>query len=125
MRFCGEANEQRGIRPGLVFQNNTGNAYSPNIIVLPLTSSIKKLNQPTHVYVPSNGTGLLKNSVVLCENPETMSKDKIGEYLTTLPREYMEKIAIASMLASSAISFIKPEVLMAVREKALMLNATA
>ena len=85
MHFGGSGNEQRGWRPGLVFQNNLGNLHSPNIIALPLTSSIKKSNQPTHVVIPAEGTGLAKDSMVLCENPERMSKDRLGNYLTTIP----------------------------------------
>lgn len=125
MHFGGSGNEQKGWRPGLVYQNNLGNLHSPNIIALPLTSSIKKSNLPTHVFVPSNGTGLLKDSMVLCENPERMSKERIGSYITTLSSEYMSKVAVANILASSAISFIDPDVLLSVWQKALMLNATA
>lgn len=125
MRFGGSGNEQRGWRPGLVFQNNLGNLHSPNIIALPLTSSIKKSNQPTHVVIPAEGTGLAKDSMVLCENPERMSKDRLGNYLTTIPAQYMSKVAIANLLASSAISFIDPDVLLSVWQKALALNATA
>lgn len=47
MKFSGDGCEQSGIRPGLVFQNNMGNMYSPNIIALPITSSLKKSGQPT------------------------------------------------------------------------------
>ena len=125
MHFGGSGNEQRGWRPGLVFQNNLGNLHSPNIIALPLTSSIKKSNQPTHVVIPAEGTGLAKDSMVLCENPERMSKDSLGNYLTTIPAQYMSKVAIANLLASSAISFIDPDVLLSVWQKALALNATA
>lgn len=125
MHFGGSGNEQRGWRPGLVFQNNLGNLHSPNIIALPLTSSIKKSNQPTHVVIPADGTGLAKDSMVLCENPERMSKDRLGNYLTTIPAQYMSKVAIANLLASSAISFIDPDVLLSVWQKALALNAIA
>lgn len=48
MKFSGSGSEQVGWRPGLVFQNNVGNSHSPNVIALPLTSSIKKTSQPTH-----------------------------------------------------------------------------
>ena len=34
--------EQNGRRPVLIIQNDTGNAYSPTVIVLPLTTEIKK-----------------------------------------------------------------------------------
>lgn len=123
MNFTGSGNEQTGWRPGLVFQNNTGNFHSPNIIALPLTSAIKKAGQPTHVLVPANGTGLRKDSIVLCENPQRMSKARLGAYITTLPDEYMEKIAIANLLASSAISYINPESLQRIWEKATRFNS--
>lgn len=122
MRFDGNDNEQYGWRPGLVYQNNIGNKYSPNIIALPLTSSIKKIEQPTHILILAIGTGLKTDSVVLCENPQRMSKSRIGRYITTLPDEYMAKIAVASLLASSAISFIEPDVLLSVWQQALSLN---
>lgn len=124
MNFGGCGCEQSGWRPGLVFQNNLGNRYSPNIIALPLTSSIKKCNQPTHVFLPSEEAGLIKDSLVLCENPERMSKERLGRYLTTLPEKYMREIAVANILASSAISFIEPELLMAIWTKASSLNTT-
>lgn len=123
MNFGGTGNEQHGWRPGLVFQNNVGNLHSPNIIALPLTSSLKKVNQPTHVLLPADKTGLLRDSMVLCENPECMSCERIGTYLTTIPEEYMGEIAIANLLASSAISYIDPDVLMVVWQKAVMLNS--
>lgn len=125
MNFDGQGNEQKGKRPGLIFQNNLGNQYSPNVIALPLTSAIKKINQPTHVFIPSEGTGLARDSIVLCENPVIMSKEKLGIYLTTIPTEYMGKIAIANLLATSAISFISPEILSLVWQKAAMLNSAA
>lgn len=121
MKFEGTGNEQQGWRPGVIFQNNTGNQFSPNIIALPMTSSIKKVEQPTHVVIPSS-IGLNRDSMVLCENPERMSKKHIGGFLTTIPDSYMEKIAIASLLATSAISFISPETLLSVWQQAYLLN---
>ena len=124
MEFGGSGSEQRGWRPGLVFQNNVGNIYSPNIIALPLTSSIKKLSQPTHVFLPADETGLYRDSVVLCENPERMSKKRIGRYLTTIPDEYMRQIAAANILATSAISYLNSNDLLTLLEKAIKLNST-
>ena len=122
--FDGSGNEQKGFRPGLVFQNNVGNEHSPNLIVLPLTSALKKTNQPTHVFTPKE-VGLRKDSMVLCENPKCMSKYKLGEYITTLPEEYMAQVAVGNILSSSAIAFIDPDLLMSVWQKALALNAIA
>lgn len=122
MYFDGTGNEQSGWRPGIVFQNNLGNKNSPNIIALPLTSSLKKLHMPTHVLLESSNTGLKVDSMVICENPERMSKEKVGRYITTLSREYMEQIAIASMLATSVISFLDEETLLKTWKKTQKLN---
>lgn len=121
--FSGQGSEQKGRRPGLIFQNNLGNRYSPNIIALPLTSSIKKSNMPTHVFIPADETGLIRDSMVLCENPERMSKDRLDTYLTTIPNEYMAKVAIASLIATSAIAYIEPDLLLTAWQKAIALNA--
>lgn len=123
MKFSGYGSEQSGWRPGLVFQNNKGNAYSPNIIALPLTSSLKKAGQPTHVIVRSVDSGLRMDSMVLCENPERMSKDRIGEFITKLSPEYMEKIAIANILASASIAYISKDLLDSIWDFARQLNA--
>lgn len=122
MRFGGVGCEQSGWRPGVVFQNNTGNTHSPNIIALPLTSSMKKLDQPTHVLIQASEDGLYKDSIVLCENPERMSKDRIGNYITTLSDHQMGKVAEAHLLATGAIAFVDPKILIDLHKRALELN---
>lgn len=122
MEFGGNGSEQSGVRPGLVFQNNVGNEHSPNIIALPLTGAVKKLGMPTHVLLKASETGLRKDSVVLCENPQRMSKERIGKYLTSLPDADMARVAEASLLATSAISYIDPEALLRIWKAAVALN---
>ena len=122
MKFSGSGSAQNGWRPGVVFQNNVGNQHSPNIIALPFTSSLKKRFQPTHVIVSSKETGLKMDSMVLCENPETMSKDRIGEFITTLPDHCMAEIAFGSLLATGAISYMSLEELLDSYQKAVSLN---
>ena len=123
VNFSGIGSIQRGLRPAVVFQNNTGNRYSPNVTVLPLTSSIKKRSQDTHVFLPAEGTGLLRDSMVLCENPVCIPKDDLGTYITILPPMYMGMIARASILASSAASFLTMEQMRTILERASELNA--
>ena len=122
VQFTGTNNEQKGWRPGLVLQNNIGNKHSPNLIVLPLTSCIKKTSQPTHVVLPAYNTGLARDSMVLCENPCCISKEKLGEYITTIPYVYMAQVAVAHLLATSAISFVTPEALLSVWARASEMN---
>lgn len=123
MKFGGEDCEQSGLRPGLVFQNNMGNTYSPNIIALPITSCLKKAGQPTHVILYANDTGLKRDSMVLCENPERLSKAKIGRYITRLSDNYMRQIAEASLLATSAISFLDIDLLHGIWKRAIEFNS--
>ena len=122
MRFDGKNSEQCGWRPGLVYQNNIGNKFSPNIIALPFTTAVKKINQPTHVLVFASDSGLYKDSIVLCENPERMSKNKVGRYLTTLSDSYMKKIAEASLLACGIVAYLDLDTLVSTWEKAVIIN---
>ena len=62
--------------------------------------------------------------MVLCENPERMSKSRLGNFITTLPYPILEKIAAAELLATSAIAFIDHKRYIELREKAILLNAT-
>lgn len=119
----GSDHEQTGNRPCVVFQNNVGNRFSPNVIIIPLTSKLKKTNQPTHVFLEAAKTGLALDSMALCENPMCVSKLKLGRYITRLSDYYMKKIAIANILATSSISFIDNRDLEEIRNAAVALNS--
>lgn len=106
MKFDGCGSVQHGWRPGIIIQNNIGNSCSPNIIALPLTSSLKKTRQPTHVLLPASKTGLIVDSIALCENPETISKETIGRYITEIPKSYMGEIAKALLLSMPMLFFL-------------------
>lgn len=123
MKFTGSDHGQMGWRPGVVLQNNVGNLHSPNLIALPLTTVLKKTNLPTHVVIPAVGSGLSKDSMVLCENPETMPKRRVGPYLATLSKEYMKQIARASLLATSSMSFLGEDELLEVWQETVRLNS--
>ena len=70
--------EQGGIRPVIVIQNDVGNKFSPTIIVLPITSEIKKENLPTHyVLHKTNKNGLDVDSMVLAEQIRVIDKSRL------------------------------------------------
>lgn len=75
--------EQKGTRPVVIIQNDTGNAYSPSVIVAPLTSKPKK-RIPTHVYVDSYKNGLPRDSIILTEQITTLDKTRLKHKITTL-----------------------------------------
>lgn len=123
MDFSGDGSEQIGVRPGVVLQNNIGNRYSPNIIALPMTTVKKKVSQPTHVVVDRIGSGLPRDSVVLCENPVCISKSRVRSYITTLPHKYMCMIAEASVIATPVISYVAKEKIYELWHKAVQINS--
>lgn len=67
-------------RPVVVIQNDYGNRFAPSLIVVPLTTEIKKTYQPTH-YVLKHQRGLDKPCMALSEQIHTISKSQIIRYL--------------------------------------------
>ena len=87
--------EQGGIRPVLVIQNDVGNRYSPTVIVLAVTGQLGKARLPTHVPIACEGTGLVKDSVVLAEQIRTLDKRRLRERIGTLRPEVMAQVSEA------------------------------
>lgn len=76
--------EQGGTRPVVILQNDTGNRYSPTLIVAPMTSHTwKKVGFPTHSYVAAR-EGLLHPSIVMLEQITTIDKGRLRGYLGRL-----------------------------------------
>ena len=71
--------EQGGIRPVLVIQNDTGNKYSPTVIVSAITSQLNKNRLPTHIELDSQEFGLKSDSIVLAEQIRTIDKSRLKE----------------------------------------------
>src|SRR5574344_620597 len=84
--------EQGGIRPVLIIQNNTGNIFSSCTIVMPLSSKLKSLNQPTHTLIrKSVDTGLKTDSVLLGEQMRVISSQRIIKKIGTVTDENEKK----------------------------------
>ena len=83
--------EQGGTRPVLVLQNNDGNFYCPTLIVAPMTTQLKKLNQPTHFLIKHN-RALAAPSMVEFEQIKTIDKSRVLSYLRKLTREQLAQV---------------------------------
>lgn len=86
--------EQSGVRPVLIVQNNTGNQFSPTVIVAPITSKMMKKRLPTHVYLQQNQEqyGLDRPSVVLAEQVRTVDKQRIKWFVGELDEMAMKRV---------------------------------
>lgn len=86
--------EQGGTRPVLVVQNDQGNRHGPTLIVVPITSRMKKHHLPTHVKI-RQGIGLPKYSIALLEQIRTIDKSRLGAYVGRLEGAAMDGIDAA------------------------------
>lgn len=91
--------EQGGIRPVLIIQNDTGNRYSPTVIVAVLTSQINKAKIPTHIELSAKEFGLSKDSVILFEQIRTLDKRRLKEKICTLDEFTMKRVDNAIMVS--------------------------
>ena len=83
--------EQNGVRPVLILQNNTGNENGPTTIVVGITSKLKKMHLPTHLYLGKR-FGLSKESVLIAEQIITIERQRIKGYIGTLDDITMERV---------------------------------
>ena len=84
---------QAGIRPVVVCSNKACNIHSPVVTVCTISTSKTKHRIPTHVTLLASETGLSRDSICLCEQPLSISKSDLLEYVTTLSEEHMERIS--------------------------------
>src|SRR5699024_4258330 len=87
-----QGSEQGGIRPVVIIQNDTGNKYSPTVIVAAITGRINKGKITTHVEIEKSKYKLDKDSVILLEQIRTLDKNRLKEKLTYLSDEKMQEV---------------------------------
>ena len=101
-----------GKRPILVLSNNLNNKFSRTITGIPCSTKggttrigndgRKKKDLPTHVYIPSTkgGTGLTRDTIVMCENICNYSVDILQECIGHIDEnsEEMRKIEKAVLI---------------------------
>lgn len=122
VQFDGTGSVQRGFRPAVVFSNNKGNEHSPNVIVLPLTTSLKKVSLPTHVVLDAASCGLRYTSMVLCENPQCIPKSSLGKFVSHLSDQIIAEIAVAQLISTSGIAYIDYPTLISTWESSIRTN---
>jgi mRNA interferase MazF len=70
--------EQKGKRPVLVISNEEFNQAMPNITVLPLTSTKRRL-YPSEILLPEGKAGQSLESIVMAHQIRTISKQRLGK----------------------------------------------
>ena len=85
--------QEKNYRPCVILQNYEGNRNSPNTIVAPITHN--NSNLPVVVPIATqhkpDGSILLEGHVLL-GNIVTISKARLGDYITDIPSHEMKKV---------------------------------
>ena len=80
--------EMQAGRPGVVVSNDSNNEYSKTITVVYLSS--KRATLPTHIPLPARDG--LRRSIAMCETVTTVSRSRLGNFITALTDEEMALI---------------------------------
>ena len=89
-----EGSEQKSGRPAIIVSNDKGNGHAPLVTVVYLTTAPKNY-LPTHVTIRSSN----RISTALCEQVTTVSKTRLGSYMSTCTDYEMEQIGMAIEIA--------------------------
>ena len=68
--------EQKGTRPVLITSNEEYNQSMPNVTVLPLTSTKRRL-YPSEVFLPHGKAGQPLDSIIMAHQIRTISKQRL------------------------------------------------
>ena len=79
-------------RAVVVVSNAKNNRFSSVVLVCPITSSQTKKSLPTHLKVDYTKAGLLKESIVLCEQIHAIEKCKLEKFIGSLTVDDKKKL---------------------------------
>lgn len=105
VNLSGQGHVQNGWHPGIIVQCDVGNKYSETTVVVPITSK-NKTKLPTHVKLYAGNFGLRYDSIAQCEGQQTVSFDQLGDYIGTVNRKIMNKIAKACLVNTPYLQFL-------------------
>lgn len=92
--------EQDGNRPVVVVQNNLANKHSPTLIIVPITTVLKKIELPTHIAISRNEF-LKKDSLILIEQIRVIDKLRLKSFLGKLTDSQIQQVDKALIKALS------------------------
>lgn len=87
--------EQKGIRPVLIVSNEEFNQAMPNVTVLPLTSTRRRL-YPSEVSLPRGKAGQPLDSIIMAHQIRTISKQRLADLLG-----YLEDIQLQNQVCTA------------------------
>ncbi len=85
------------VRPALVVQNDRNNGRMTNTILAAITTTTHRNNEPTQLFInvaapEGRQSGLLKDSIVSCENLATVEQSLVQRTIGSLPAGVMAQV---------------------------------
>lgn len=93
---------QEGCRPAVIVSNDTANANSGTVTIIPVTSKLKRLYYPTHILVGGGDSGI-GQSMALAEQITTISASALANRVGSVTAEEMKRIE-AGLAVQAGIS---------------------
>lgn len=104
----GIGSEMQKERPCVIIQGNVGNLNSGNVIVAPITHTLKPIPSMAHIVTQKDNNGIIiLDGQVNLSNIQTVSKARLGDYITKLSKKDMENIDISLYVSLGLIKNIK------------------
>ena len=97
VRFPFSSGSGAKFRPALVIQNDRNNSRLLNVILAAITTTVHRDDEPTQYLLrvrsaEGKQSGILKDSVVTCENIVTVEQSLIHRTIGSLPAESMHRV---------------------------------
>lgn len=103
----GIGSEMQKDRPCVIVQGNLGNINSSNVIVAPITHTDKPLPCMAKITPQSNSQGIILDGFANLSNIQTVSKARLGNYITRLSKKDIKEIDNALYVSVGVIKNIK------------------
>jgi mRNA interferase MazF len=87
--------EQAGIRPVIIVQNNNINRFTRTVVVIPLTTNLRRAKIPGTIKIPAGEAGLTQESIALCYQIVVIDMQRLQKKLGILSAEYLQELKIA------------------------------
>ncbi len=84
--------EQAGIRPVIIVQHNNIDRFTSTVVVIPLTSNLRRTQIPRTMVIPAGQGGLNQESVALCYQIVVIDRQRLQRQLGTLSSSYLQQL---------------------------------
>ena len=87
--------EQAGIRPVIIVQRDTLDRFTTTVVVVPVTSNLRRAKIPGTIILPTGEGGLTQDSVVLCYQIVALDRERSIRKLGSLSADYVSRLQVA------------------------------